>query len=307
MIVSVIICTYSMSRFSDLMEAVQSLLKQTYQPMEIIVVVDHNAELYEKLKPILAKKIRLLHNQDVKGLSGSRNYGIDAASGEIIVFFDDDAVASRDWIEQIIKPYHESKVVAVGGLTLPRWEDKKPYWFPPEFYWVLGCTYKGYVEEMAVVRSVIGVNCSFRRSCIKQVGKFLPCIGRIGEKMLTGEETEYCMRIQKMMPDHKILFYPEAVVYHNVPKQRTTLKYFIKRTYGSGFSLAIIHKLLPGKEIKTEQSFLKHLLLNFVPRMLKVFFRHPFSAVGQLAVVFLGVFFTGMGCIVGTSKKIVKE
>jgi len=48
MLVSVIICTYSPSRIKDLMEAIKSLQNQTYQQIEIIVVVDHNQMLYEK-------------------------------------------------------------------------------------------------------------------------------------------------------------------------------------------------------------------------------------------------------------------
>ncbi len=307
MLVSVIICTYSISRFSDLMEAIESLFQQTYQPLEIIIVVDHNEELYKKLDLTLDISIRLIHNQSVRGLSGSRNYGIDAASGEIIVFIDDDAVASENWVEQMIKPYQDNKVAAVGGLNLPRWEENKPAWFPAEFYWVLGCTYQGHVKELAEVRNVFGGNCSFKKSCIDQVGKFLPCIGRIGDKMLTGEETEYCMRIWQMLPDHKILYNPEAVIYHKVPKTRTKLQYFIERTYSSGYSSAIIHKLLPSHGKKTEERYLKHLALNFVPRMLKLIPRNPIDAVGQLAAAFLGVSFTGLGYLVGSCNKAMRN
>jgi len=302
MLVSVIICTYSMARFSDLMEAIHSLFQQTYGPLEIIVVVDHNTELYEKLSVNLDKRICLLHNQNIRGLSGSRNYGIDAVNGEIIVFFDDDAVADKEWIKQMIEPYKENKVAAVGGLTLPLWEGEKPAWFPAEFFWVLGCTYQGHVKELAVVRNVFGGNCSFRKSCIDQVGKFLPFMGRIGDKMLTGEETEYCMRLWQMLPDRQILFNPTAIIYHKVPRARTKLKYFIKRTYGSGYSLAIIHKLLPSYGKKTEERFLRHLILDFTPRMLKLIPRKFTKALGQLTVAFLGVFFTGLGYLVGTCK-----
>lgn len=298
--VSAVICTYSMSRFSALMEAIQSLVEQTHKNIEIIVVVDHNTPLYEKLKSTFSEKtFRILHNQDVKGLSGSKNCGIDAARGKIIAFLDDDAVAAKDWIEQMLKTYSESEIVAVGGLTLPQWEYKKSTWFPEEFYWVLGCTYKGHTEKTAVVRNVFGGNCCFRKSCIDEAGKFLPYMGLVGEKMLTGEETEYCMRIRKIMPLHKIIFNPDAVIYHKVPKEKTTLKYFIRRTYGSGYSSAIIHKLLPDDQFKTERGFLRHIFLNFVPRTLIAFPRHPFTATAQLFVAFMGVFFTGLGYLAG--------
>ncbi|HHV18693.1 MAG TPA: glycosyltransferase family 2 protein [Thermoanaerobacterales bacterium] len=306
--VSAVICTYSIARFSNLMEAIQSLVEQTYKNIEIIVVVDHNTPLYEKLKSGFRENtFRILHNQDVKGLSGSKNYGLDAASGKIIAFLDDDAVASKDWIEQMLKSYKESEVAAVGGLTLPQWEHKKPPWFPEEFYWVLGCTYKGHVEKTAVVRNVFGGNCSFRKNCMDKTGRFLPCIGLVGKKMLTGEETEYCMRIQKIMPSRKIIFNPYAVIYHKVPKQKTTLKYFIRRAFGSGYSSAIIHKLLPGDKLKTERGFLWHIFFNFIPRTLVTFPKQPFTAVGQLSVAFIGIIFTGLGYIAGKGINVQRK
>lgn len=307
MLVSVVICTYTMARLDDLDEAMISLLQQTYRPIEIIVVVDNNKELYETLHLNFKYGIRVVHNEHIKGLSGSKNIGINSAQGEIIAFLDDDAIAAPDWIEQMVQVYEDKQVVAVGGLTLPQWIGRKPIWFPEELFWVLGCTYKGHPEEMTVVRNVFGGNCSFRRSCIHQVGEFLPYLGRIGNRMLTGEETEYCMRIWHRLPEHKIMYNPAAVIQHKVPESRTTLSYLLKRTYGSGFSLAVIHRLLPNYGLKTETGFLKHLILSFVPRMLRVFPRHPLTALGQLAVVVLGVLFTGLGYLVGSVQKVSSE
>jgi len=300
MLVSVIICTYSMARIKDLLDAVESLYNQTYEPIEIIVVVDHNPGLFEKLKRILGDKVRLFHNQEVRGLSGSRNFGIERAMGDFIAFLDDDAVACEDWIEQLLVPFKDHRVAAVGGLTLPRWEEKPPSWLPAEFLWVMGCTYQGHIDSIGKVRNVFGGNSCFRKSCMEQVGKFLPSIGRIGNKMLTGEETEYCMRIWQMLPDHQILFNPKARIYHKVPRQRTNLKYFIRRTYGSGYSLAFIHRLRKNFGKKTESNFLHHLASKFLPRAVKLLSRDFAAATGQLAVAFLGVFCTGLGYLVGS-------
>jgi len=307
MLVSVIICTYSPSRIKDLMEAIKSLQNQTYQQIEIIVVVDHNQMLYEKLKSILEEKVRVFHNQEVKGLSGSKNFGIDKARGEVIAFLDDDAVAAEDWVEQLVMPFKDDKVAAVGGLTLPLWETEEPKWLPAEFLWVMGCTYRGHINRIGRVRNVFGGNSCFRKSCMDQVGKFLPSIGRIGNKMLTGEETEYCMRIWQMLPDRHILFNPKAVIYHKVPRQRTNLKYFIRRTFGSGYSLAFIHHLRKNFGKKTESNSLYHLATNFLPRAVKLLTKDFIAAVGQLAVALLGVFCTGLGYLVGSFQTRFKE
>jgi glycosyltransferase involved in cell wall biosynthesis len=307
MLVSVIICTYATSRINDLLEAIESLLDQTYKEIEIIVVVDHNRELYEKLSLVLGEKVRLIHNREVRGLSGSRNLGIERAKGEIIAFLDDDAVAAEDWIEQLLVPFEDDKVAAVGGLTLPLWEGKRPRWLPAEFLWVLGCTYQGHINKIGRVRNVFGGNSCFRSSCFKELGKFMPAIGRIGNKMLTGEETEYCMRVWQKLPHMQILFNPDAVIFHKVPRQRTKLKYFIRRTFGSGYSLAFIHHLRKNFGKKTEKGFLYHLATSFIPRKVKLLPKDFIAATGQLTVAFLGVFCTGLGYLIGSFQVRFKE
>src|SRR3712207_5615383 len=89
---SVIICAYTEKRWRDLVAAVESLRQQTLSPQEIIVVVDHNPALLERVQHELPDVIAV-ENQEPHGLSGARNSGLVVASGEIIVFLDDDAFA----------------------------------------------------------------------------------------------------------------------------------------------------------------------------------------------------------------------
>ena len=300
MLVSVIICTYSRKRLADLLAAVGSLCAQTYRCLEILVIVDHNEELFRELPGVLDEEVLIISNQTVKGLSGSRNCGIAAAHGKIMVFFDDDAVASLDWIEKLVEPFADERVMAVGGRVLPYGPQKVPGWFPEEFLWVLGCTYKGHPEERGPIRNVFGGNCAFRKSCIERVGHFLPALGRVGDKLLTGEETEYCMRIRTMMPTSIILYQPEAIVYHRVPKEKASFKYLLKRTYGSGYSLSYIHKILPAYGKRTEKNYLKHLLAEFLPTCLKGCFHAPIKSVSQLGAVIAGILSTGLGYLNGS-------
>ncbi len=76
--ISIIICTHQTRRYSDLVEAINSLLTQNYGNIEIIVVVDGNEELYEKISEN-KNTDKIIFNDRNLGLSESRNNGIKEA------------------------------------------------------------------------------------------------------------------------------------------------------------------------------------------------------------------------------------
>src|SRR5215218_1588173 len=157
--VSVVICAYTEDRWTDLRAAVDSVRAQTAPAYEVIVVVDHNDELLARAERDLSG-VRAVANSGRRGLSGARNSGIAAARGSIVAFLDDDATAAPDWLTQLLRPYGEARVVAVGGSVLPRWAAGRPRAFPEEFDWVVGCTYRGLRQDAGPVRNVIGANMS---------------------------------------------------------------------------------------------------------------------------------------------------
>ena len=92
--ISVVICAYTHDRWDDLVSAVASMHSQTLQPREVIVVIDHNPELFARAGSALDGVV-VIENHERKGLSGARNSGIARAQGQIIAFMDEDAVAER--------------------------------------------------------------------------------------------------------------------------------------------------------------------------------------------------------------------
>ena len=99
--VSVVICCYSGERLGDLLDAVDSVQGQTRPATEIAVVVDHNPALLEHLTAE-RPELLIVPNTEPVGLSGARNSGIAATTGEIVAFLDDDAVAEPDWLEHLM-------------------------------------------------------------------------------------------------------------------------------------------------------------------------------------------------------------
>ena len=160
--ISVVICAYTEERWGDLVAAVDSVKHQTRPPDEIIVVIDHNPRLLQRAEQELDGLI-VVPNQESRGLSGARNSGIAAASGSVIAFIDEDAVAEPDWLERLGQAYQDARVLGVGGAVDPMWLGGRPGWFPEEFDWVVGCTYLGFPTSRSPVRNLIGCNMSMRR------------------------------------------------------------------------------------------------------------------------------------------------
>ena len=106
----IILCTHRSERYEDFVEAINSLLSQSYNNLEIVVVVDGNRELYDRiLKSGIEKadkvkgKVKVILNEKNLGLSESRNKGIKEAKGDVIAFFDDDAVADEEWVRELVR------------------------------------------------------------------------------------------------------------------------------------------------------------------------------------------------------------
>ena len=163
--ISVVICAYTEDRWDQICAAVHSVRAQSRPSAEIILVVDHNPALFERARASLTN-VTVVVNEQASGLSGARNTGVARARGEIIAFLDDDAVAHEDWLKFLVDPYEDPRVAGVGGLTLPRWQTGRPAWLPEEFYWVIGCNYRGMAPSGAPVRNLIGANMSFRRDLV---------------------------------------------------------------------------------------------------------------------------------------------
>ncbi len=234
---SVVICAYTEERWDDVLAAIGSVRVQDLPPQEIILVVDHNPALYSRLRNALADVV-VVENRFQRGLSGGKNTGVGIATGDVVAFLDDDAVAEPGWLRHLVGGYAQPDVIGVGGLTLPLWEVRRPTWFPGEFDWTVGCTFVG--REPGRVRNLLGGNASFLREAFDLAGGFPEDIGRSAahRRPLGCEETEFCIRLAQRCPGTSFLFEARAVIHHRVPRQRSGFRYFRTRCYAEGLSKA---------------------------------------------------------------------
>jgi GT2 family glycosyltransferase len=297
---SVVICAYSLERWQDLVEAVASLQRQALEQPETVVVVDHNEFLLERVRSRLPA-VKAVANRHQRGLSGARNSGVEAASGEVIAFLDDDAVAASDWLERLQDGYGDRDVLGVGGAVIPRWAGgRRPRWFPEEFNWVVGCSYKGQPTRIAAVRNLIGANMSYRRDVLAKAGGFREGIGRIGLRPLGCEETELSIRALQRFPGGQVLYDPSARVEHRVPRSRQRVRYFLERCYAEGLSKALVSQLVGASSgLSAERAYTFRVLPRGVIAGIHSASRGDVAGLGRAAAIVVGFGVTTLGYAVG--------
>ncbi|MFC0448297.1 glycosyltransferase family 2 protein [Rhodococcus jostii] len=260
---SVVICAYTTERWSDLYGAVDSVLTQSVPVLEVLLVIDHSEELFSRAERHFAGETRVtvLRNSESKGLSGARNTGVRAASGDMIAFLDDDARAEPDWYRVSAAHYSDPDVLGVGGFASPVWPADRPLWMPAEFDWVVGCSYVGQPTCIEPVRNFIGCNMSLRRTVFDAVDGFSDGIGRVGKTPVGCEETELCIRIRAHQPGAQLLFDPAMKVAHRVSDDRTTFRYFLSRCFHEGMSKALVSDLVgAGDALSSERAYTARVL-----------------------------------------------
>ncbi|WP_235215384.1 glycosyltransferase family 2 protein [Phaeacidiphilus oryzae] len=299
---SVVVCAYTEDRWDDIRGAVNSLRGQYLPPDQILLVVDYNEALRRRAAAEL-RGVEILANAEQKGLSGARNTGLAAATGDVVAFVDDDAAAERDWTVRLLTAYQDPDVMAVGGRIVPAWAAGRPDWFPPEFDWVVGCTYTGMPQEAAPVRNVIGANMSFRRELLGELGGFIHGLGRIGNRPLGCEETELCIRAGEHHPDRVILYQPAAAVHHHVPAVRGTWGYFRARCWNEGLSKAAVSRMRgPQQALASERAYLRRAIPRAIGQALRP--GPERRALSTVPAVAAGVAITAAGYLTGRLRPV---
>ena len=295
--ISVVICTHTFDRYSDTMDVIKSLNDQTYPNKEIILIIDRNKGLYDKfrndIKPYKDIKLGL---STLHGLSNARNKGVELSSGDIIAFIDDDSIADKNWIANLVKNYIDPSIIGVGGKMKPLWIDDIAHWIPEEFYWAIGCSYMSQREDKHCIRSNFGSNMSFRKDVFEKVGKFDDKFGLVDDLMRTGEETELSIRATNIIKNSKIIYDPDAIVYHKIFDFRKSLSYLSKRCYNYGYAMGGINNKV-GSNGDVENNFMSYLIhRSYIDRIKGIVkMKNIIINVSQVCVITLFTICVGIG------------
>lgn len=276
-LISVVVCAYSSKRFDMTVECIHSIINNTYKNYEIILVIDGNDVLKQKMESKFKEidNMIIVGNKKNEGASISRNIGVKHAKGEIVAFIDDDGSAPTDWLEHIAEAfYNYPEIFVVGGKLLPIYEDGSKK-LPEEILWIVGGTYKGHPENVQIVRNVFTGNMAVRKSVFKSINfeimydkkeTFLSY--QLSHQL---EDTLFCVRINNIKPN-MILYDPGIIAYHHVPKERLKLIYIIKEAFFEGILKAKLEHINGTDTLVHEHNYLNFILASIIKNfyMLKI-------------------------------------
>lgn len=285
---SIIIPLYNKENFIE--NTIQSVLDQTFQNFEIIVVNDGSTDKSEeKLLQFKDERIHYFYKEN-EGVSITRNYGIAKAKASYITFLDADDYWYPDFLSimfEKINQFPEQKVFA-GAIEIQTSKNIFPasYSIAKTGNFELVNYFKASQKE-----TVICTSCAvFYKSVFEEIGVFDP-------KIKSGQDTDLWIRIGLIYP---VLFvwkilaryvYDENSLsknsnflnekmdfskFNQLEKTNSDLKYFLDL---NRFSLAIKNKLASNKELFNTYykgidldkiGFKKRLLLNLPSFLLRI-------------------------------------
>ncbi len=320
---TVIIPTFDFARWGLLCDSVASVQAQSRPPIELIICVDHNPELKRQCEeqwntnrsdsdfPVLIVANRFeQHDQGTAayqkahgskrrfGAGWSRNTAAELARGDILVFLDDDASAEPDWLEYLLAPFDDYRTVAVGGAPLPRYETERPKWFPANFDWIFGCAYRGLPTELAPTPRLIGANMSIRRDAFNQVQGF---------HSIDFDDLDLCMRLGDHFSSDAILYEPRAVVFHFVPTERVTWRYFWRRSFFTNFEkIEAFAEMGAAANLRAESQFVRRAITEQLSSESRALLRGDSVALYRMGAMLIGISMAAAGHIFGRIQRSIQ-
>jgi len=265
---SLVIPCHTQRRWDSLVAAVASVRPEG--AAEIIVVVDHNPALLQRVREELTG-VTVLANRFRPGASGARNTGALFAVTPLVAFLDGDARVRPGWLGRLIAPFADPSVVGTGGAIRPDWERTPPRWFPDEFLWTVGGSYPGLPTRVAPVRNVWSANMAVRRDSFRSVDGFRDGFGKLGDRARP-EDTDLCLRLGRT--GGRWMYVPDALVDHPVEAERGRFGFFLRRCFHEGRGKIQMARLLPGqRSLASERDYLRrtvpHAVLTGLSRSLR--------------------------------------
>ena len=239
MILSIIICSYN--RASYISDALTSLYCQSagLNAFEVIIVdnnsIDNTKDVYTQWRHTNTNGQFTFISETKQGASFARNTGATIAKGEWVCFMDDDAVATPNYVENILTHIQDKPdAVGFGGRIIPKYIPAEPKWMS---YYVSSLVGNFNYAPIACAfengKYPLESNMIVKKSVYDQIGGFnvnLP--GVVGTLRIGGEGKELFYKILAL--GHIIYYDPAICVHHVVEVKKLTSEYMYRVASGIG-------------------------------------------------------------------------
>ncbi len=196
--ISVIIPCYNQGQYID--EAVESVLAQSFEDYEIIIINDGSTDKYtaELLKDYNMPKTRVIHSSN-QGLSAARNRAVTAAGGKYILPLDADDKIGKDYLIKASEMLNRERDIGIIYCESEFFGDRKGRWNLPE-----------YTLEKMLLENLIFASAFFRKKDWQKVGGY-------NSNMKAGwEDWDFWLSIIDL--GRKVYKIPEVLFYYRIKK-----------------------------------------------------------------------------------------
>lgn len=244
--VDIAICTWNRERLlAGTLESFKDLIIPPDVSIRFLIVdngsTDGTSKVIEAFRDSefgRAHQIQSL-SEPKQGHSHSRNLAIENATGDILIWTDDDVEVSKEWVFRYVGAANSNPDVCFFGSAIePIFEGGTPIWVKENWNKVKGCfaarDLGNQPIEFTPERLPYGANFAIRTEIQKRY-PFNSSLGRSGDLVHGEDELELLRRI--LANSHRGLWIPNAAVRHQIPAERATQKYVYDYFVGQGRAL----------------------------------------------------------------------
>jgi GT2 family glycosyltransferase len=224
---TVAVCSYNGA--TTIAQCLDGLSGLDYPDYEVVVVSDGSTDA---TADIARKYDCVLIETENRGLSSARNTALEAATGEVIAYIDDDAWPDPHWLHYLGTAFASTDHAAIGGPNLP----------PPGATDTAQCVANApgspthVLVADTVAEHIPGCNSAYRRSALLAIGGFDT------QFRIAGDDVDVCWRLQEA--GRTIGFNPAAVVWHH---RRRSVRAYLRQQRGYGRAEGLLAKKWPER------------------------------------------------------------
>jgi GT2 family glycosyltransferase/radical SAM superfamily enzyme YgiQ (UPF0313 family) len=252
-LVSVIIPNYNGEAF--IRAAVQSVLEQTYQPVEIIVIDNHSTDKSVEIVRRNFPSVKLVEFTDNYGFAFAANAGISIAEGDYIALLNPDAKADPQWLQNILPALESSPQIGFGASKVLCHHNPELIDSAGDAILTNGRAFNiahhnRDTKEHNIRRWVFGATGAavvYKRHVLKEAGNF------DSDFFMYLEDVDLSMRLQLL--GYKCVYEPTSVVYHIGSAVSETIN-GLKTYYITRNAFAVLLKNFPKKILKASIPFI---------------------------------------------------